>query len=70
VRPEGALSLRKNSREGDEGIKREISKLRPNSTVVVIKEQRERLQKLIEKKRFKDESEAVRNALALLLAPT
>lgn len=48
----------------------EISKLHPDSTVVVIKEQRERLQKLIEKKRFKDESEAVRNALALLLAPT
>lgn len=42
----------------------------PNAVlrVVVMKDQRERLQELIKKKKFKDESEAVRRALDLLLA--
>jgi len=46
--------------------------LHPNAVlrVVVTKDQRERLQELVRKKKFKDESEAVRKALDVLLGST
>ncbi len=50
-------------------MKEGVKELHQNAVlrVVVTKEQRERLQGLIEKKKFKDESEAVRKALDVLL---
>ncbi len=53
-------------------MKEGVKELHPNAVlhVVVTKEQRERLQGLIEKKKFKDESEAVRRALDVLLEST
>ena len=46
--------------------------MHPNAVlrVVVTKDQRERLQELVRKKKFKDESEAVRKALDVLLGST
>jgi len=50
----------------------EETRLHPNVvlTVILSKEQRERLQELVKKKKFKDESEAIRAALEMLLAST
>jgi Arc/MetJ-type ribon-helix-helix transcriptional regulator len=50
--------------------KKEETRLHPNVvlTVIVTKDQRERLQDLIKKGKFKDESDAVRKALDMLLA--
>lgn len=50
-------------------MKKKTGELHPNAVlrVVVTKDQLERLQKLIKKKKFRDESEAVRRALDLLL---
>ncbi len=51
-------------------MKKKTGELHPNAMlrVVVTKDQRERLQELIKKKKFRDESEAMRRALNLLLA--
>ena len=53
-------------------MKGEAKELHPNVVVrvVVTKDQRERLQELVERKKFKDESEAVRRALDLLFEST
>lgn len=49
-------------------MKEKAKELHPNAVlyVVVTKDQRERLQELVKRKKFKDESEAVRRALDLL----
>lgn len=48
----------------------ETTRLHPNVvlSIIVTKDQRERLQELVRKKKFKDESEAVRKALELLFS--
>lgn len=48
----------------------EITGLHPNVALLVIlsKDQRERLMELVRKKKFKDESEAIRAAVEMLLA--